>query len=293
MNIGWIGTGLMGRPMAQRLLNAGHDVVVHNRTRASAEPLLQRGAAWAETPADAAHAREFVITMLPFPADVEDICLGSGQIVATAQPGAILVDMSTSSPALARRIAAAGERRGVHVLDAPVSGGPPKAEAGDLSIMVGGDAEALDRIRPLLDQLGGTVVHHGPSGAGQSAKLVNQVLIAGVMAGIAEAFTLARALNLDLDHVHQSVGGGAAASFLLEFGWPRLISGDLTPGFKISHFHKDLALAIESAERQGASLPTTSVVAELYERLVDSGHGDEGTQALIRAIDQSHPTEST
>ncbi len=284
MRVGWIGTGLMGHPMCRRLLAADHDLVIHNRTRTRAEPVLADGARWAESPAAAVVGRDVVITMLPYPADIEAVYLGADGLIAAAAAPTVLVDMSTSPPGLARLLAETGQHHGIDVVDAPVSGGPDGAAAGTLSIMVGGPTPALNAVQPVLETLGITIVHHGPAGAGQSAKLVNQVLIGGIMAGIAEAYCLAEILGLDPAADHTSVGQGAASSFLLDFAWPRLAAGDLTPGFKAAHLRKDLGLAVEAAAQQGLILPATRLVAELYQRLIADGRGEQGTQALAVTI---------
>lgn len=280
MKIGWIGTGIMGLPMATRLLEAGHDLVVHTRTKERASSLLSAGAAWAPGPAETATGCDAVFTMLSYPRDVERAYLGDCGLLTACPAGALAIDMSTSSPDLAKRIATSAREREVVTLDAPVSGGPVGAQTGQLSIMVGGDEEGFHRAEPLLGVLGATVVRHGPPGAGQSAKLVNQVLIAGVMAGLAEAYAVVGELGLDPELIFNSVRGGAAGSFLLEWAWPRLVEGDMTPGFKVEHFLKDLGLARAEAAAAGLDLPVTELVAGMYRRVP----GDRGTQALVEAV---------
>ncbi|MGW3955490.1 NAD(P)-dependent oxidoreductase [Streptomyces sp. NPDC004752] len=290
MRIGWIGTGLMGAPMAARLLAAGHQLTVHNRTRPKAEPLLAQGASWAGSIAEAARDRDLVITMLPAPVDVEGAYLAPNGILAQARRGdTVFIDMSTSSPDLARRLAESDEA----VLDAPVSGGPVGAESGRLSIFVGGDADVFDRVRPVLDALGSTVVHHGPAGSGQAAKLVNQALVAAVTLGVCEAFALAQAAGLDPARVHESIRVGVAGSPLLDFAWPRLTSGDLEPGFKVAHLAKDLELALDEVG-DARRLPGTTLVRELCEAVAAALGGDRGTQALItetRPVQPAVPSE--
>ncbi|GAA1006368.1 oxidoreductase [Acrocarpospora pleiomorpha] len=287
MRIGWIGTGLMGEPMVARLVAAGHQVSVHNRTRARAEPSLALGAGWAGSIAAAARDRDVVITMLPFPADVEAAYLGPDGILANASPGTVAVDMSTSSPALARRLA---DFTGGSVLDAPVSGGPAGARSGALSIFVGGAADAFERVRPVFEVLGSTVVHHGPAGAGQAAKLVNQALVANLTLGICEAYAVAEAAGLDPALVHESVRVGVAGSPLLDFAWSRLSDGDLEPGFKVAHLAKDLALALDEVG-DTRRLPGTSLVRELCQAVADTLGGDRGTQALITQTQPTVPSE--
>ncbi|GAA2678483.1 NAD(P)-dependent oxidoreductase [Nonomuraea recticatena] len=276
MHVGWIGTGLMGEPMARRLLGAGHRVTAHNRTAGRTGPLVELGASAAATVAEV--KGEVVITMLPFPAEV------MAEVLEGAAPGTVVVDCSTTAPALARTWAAQGERRGVAVLDAPVSGGPAGAGAGTLSIMVGGDPAAFERVRPLLELMGSTVVHHGPPGSGQLAKLVNQTLVAGATLAACEAYALAVHGGLDVGRVRESVRPGVAGSPLLDFLWSRLAEGDLEPGFKLDHFAKDLGLIREAAGE--LPMPGTDRVAELAERVRAAHGGERGTQAMVRVADR-------
>lgn len=267
MRVGWIGTGLMGEPMARRLIEHGHKLTVHNRTLSRTAGLAQQGATVAATVAEAA-GNDVVVTMLPFPEDVERV-----HAELQTEPGTVVIDCSTSSPELAVRLAEAGARRGVAVLDAPVSGGPGGAAAGTLSIMVGGDADAVERMRPLFDAMGATVVHHGPPGSGQLAKLVNQTLVAGTTLAACEAYTFAAHHGLDLEKVRASVRPGVAGSALFDFIWTRLAAGDLEPGFKIEHLLKDLDLI----RRAGPPLPGVELVA----RLARQAPGERGTQAIL------------
>lgn len=276
MHVGWIGTGLMGEPMARRLLGAGHRVTAHNRTAGRTGPLVELGASAAATVAEV--EGEVVITMLPFAAEV------MAEVLECAAPGTVVVDCSTTAPALARTWAAQGERRGVAVLDAPVSGGPAGAGAGTLSIMVGGGPAAFERVRPLLELMGSTVVHHGPPGSGQLAKLVNQTLVAGATLAACEAYALAVHGGLDVGRVRESVRPGVAGSPLLDFLWSRLAQGDLEPGFKLDHFTKDLGLIREAAGE--LPMPGTDRVAELAERVRAAHGGERGTQAMVRVADR-------
>ncbi|MEU4701432.1 NAD(P)-dependent oxidoreductase [Nonomuraea dietziae] len=276
MHVGWIGTGLMGEPMARRLLGAGHRVTAHNRTAGRTGPLVELGASAAATVAEV--KGEVVITMLPFPAEV------MAEVLEGAAPGTVVVDCSTTAPALARTWAARGRRRGVAVLDAPVSGGPAGAGAGTLSIMVGGDPAAFERVRPLLELMGSTVVHHGPPGSGQLAKLVNQTLVAGATLAACEAYALAVHGGLDVGRVRESVRPGVAGSPLLDFLWSRLAEGDLEPGFKLDHFTKDLGLIREAAGE--LPMPGTDRVAELAERVRAAHGGERGTQVMVRVADR-------
>ncbi|MFG2044532.1 NAD(P)-dependent oxidoreductase [Dactylosporangium sp. NPDC048998] len=290
MRIGWIGTGLMGAPMAARLIEAGHRVSVHNRTRAKAEPLLDLGAGWAGSIAEAARDQDVIVTMLSYPADVAAAYQDPDGILAAAAAGTVAIDMSTSSPALARRLAeqaAAGPIAAL--LDAPVSGGPAGARNGTLSIFVGGDAGALARVRPLFEALGTTVVHHGPAGSGQAAKLVNQVLVANVTQGVCEAFAVAEAAELDPRQVLESVRVGVAGSPLLDFAWARLAADDLEPGFKVAHLAKDLQLVLDEVD-DARELPGTTQVHALCLAVADALGGDRGTQALITTTRHSGET---
>jgi 3-hydroxyisobutyrate dehydrogenase len=278
--VAFIGTGVMGAPMAGHLLDAGAEVVVHNRTREKAEPLLERGARWADSAGDAAAEAEVTISIVGFPEDVEAVYLPEGGVVERAAPGSILIDMSTSAPALARRIAVAAAKRGCTSLDAPVSGGDVGARNATLTIMVGGDAEAFSAVEPLLRVMGKNVVLQGGPGAGQHAKLANQVAIAGSMIATVESLAYARAAGLDPRRVLESITAGSAASWSLQNLAPRILDGDFAPGFFVKHFVKDMRLALESADELGIQLPGLARIKRLYDLLVDQGGGELGTQAL-------------
>ncbi len=283
--IGFIGTGVMGGPMAGHALSAGFDVLVWARSPEKVAGLLEAGASWAENPAALAAASDAVVTMVGYPADVEALYLGDGGadgIVGAARPGTYLIEMTTSSPALAVRIAEAAAARGVHVLDAPVTGGDVGAREARLSIMVGGDAGDLAAVEPLLRVFGPTVVHQGPAGSGQHAKVCNQIAVAASMLGACEALAYARAAGLDPARVLESIGAGAAGSWTLQNLAPRILAGDFAPGFFVKHFVKDLRIALDSAAEIDLELPGAALAARLYETLLDAGHGDEGTQALWR-----------
>ncbi len=283
--IGWIGTGIMGGAMCGHLLAAGHPVTVFTRTRSRAEPLLARGAVWADTPRAVAAASEVVFTMVGYPTDVRHVVLAPDGVLAGAAPGSTLVDMSTSEPALAREIESTAKERGVASLDAPVSGGDVGAREARLSIMVGGDADAFARVRPLLERLGRTIVHQGPAGAGQHTKMVNQILIATGMIGVCEALVYTRRAGLDVETVLASVSGGAAGSWSLTNYVPRILRGDLEPGFMIEHFVKDMGIALAESRRMGIVLPGLALAERLYAGLVAGGHGRKGIQALLLALD--------
>jgi 3-hydroxyisobutyrate dehydrogenase len=291
--IGWIGTGVMGASMAAHLLAAGHKVTVTTRTPAKAQPLLDAGALWVDTPGAVAARSDVVFTMVGYPEDVREVMLGegsgdgperSGGVFGSAPPGTIVVDMTTSAPALAQELGERGATRGLHVLDAPVSGGDVGARNGTLSIMVGGPADAFAEIRPLFDTMGSTVVHQGGHGAGQHTKLVNQTLVAANIAGVCEALLYASRAGLDVQRVLASVSSGAAGSWTLTNLAPRIVDGDFAPGFFVDHFVKDMGLVLAEARRMQVALPNLALVEQLYVALQAQGHGRSGTQALIHAL---------
>ncbi len=285
MNIGWIGTGVMGRSMAGHLIDAGHALVVHNRTREKAAALLERGARWASGPGDAADGADVVCMMVGYPADVREVAMGAQGIVQRLKPGAVLIDFTTSSPALAVEVAVAARSRGADALDAPVSGGDVGARNATLSIMVGGEAATFERVKPLLQTLGKTVVLQGPAGSGQHTKMVNQILIAAGMVAVCEGLVYARSSGLDPERVLESVGGGAAASWSLANYYPRMLKGDMAPGFYVEHFLKDMKIALDEAERMKLNLPGLSLAKDLYTKLAAMGGGRNGTQSLIKVIE--------
>jgi 3-hydroxyisobutyrate dehydrogenase len=281
--IGFIGTGIMGGPMAGHLLRAGHPLTVFNRSRARAQPLLDAGAAWADSPAAVAAASDIVITIVGFPADVEEIYLGPQGLIAHARPGALLVDMTTSSPSLAVRIAREAAARGVQALDAPVSGGDVGARNATLSIMVGGEAAAFERARPVLERMGRTINHMGGPGAGQHTKMANQIVIASTVMGVAEGLAYARAAGLDGAKLLAALGPGAAGSAQLAVQGPKMLAGDYAPGFMVKHFLKDLGIALAEAERMRLDLPGLALAKRLFERVqAEPGGAERGTQAIIR-----------
>ena len=282
--VGWIGTGVMGRSMCGHLLDAGYPVTVHNRTRASAEELVEKGAVWADAPAEVASASDVVITIVGYPADVREVMLGEQGALAGATEGSVLVDMTTSEPSLAVEIAQAAAAKGVGAVDAPVSGGDVGARNAALSIMVGGDEKDVERVRPLFEVMGKTIVRQGGPGAGQHAKMVNQTLIAGAMIGVCEALLYAYKAGLDLETVLESVAPGAAGSWSLTNYAPRMLKGDFEPGFVVEHFVKDMGIALAEARRMNLSLPGLALAEQLYVALVAQGKGRKGTHSLILAL---------
>jgi 3-hydroxyisobutyrate dehydrogenase len=279
--VGFIGVGLMGGPMAGHVLAAGYELHVYNRTRPKAEALLARGATWHDDPASLARACDVVLTIVGFPKDVDEVYFGDSGIIAAANPGASVVDMTTASPAMARRIADAAKARSLRALDAPVTGGDIGAQRAQLSIMVGGERADFDAMEPLFRTMG-TAVHQGPAGFGQHAKLTNQIAIAGTILGVSEALGYAMRAGLDGEKLLQSISRGAAGSALLVHAGPRMLAGDFAPGFYVKHFIKDLGLALESARELGLDARGTALVKELYDRVAAMGHADDGTQALFR-----------
>jgi 3-hydroxyisobutyrate dehydrogenase len=282
--IGWIGTGVMGSSMCRHLLNRGFSATVFNRTPTKAASLVDLGAAWAPSPSAVAERSDVVFTIVGFPRDVRKVILGENGVLAGSQPGQIVVDMTTSEPSLAIEIYHAAKARGVSSIDAPVSGGDVGAREARLSIMIGGDKEPVEALRPCWEALGKTIVHQGGPGAGQHAKMVNQVLIASNMVGVCEALLYAYRAGLDLNAVLQSVASGAAGSWSLSNLGPRIIQNNFAPGFFVEHFIKDMGIALDEAQRLGLSLPGLALAKQLYLALQAQGHGRAGTHALELAL---------
>ncbi len=280
--IGFVGTGVMGRSMASHLLKAGYSVHIFNRTRDKAQALLEAGAHWHDSAGDVAAVSDVVITMLGFPTDVESSYLGKGGIVEKAKQGALLIDMTTSSPLLARRISEAAAHRGLASLDAPVSGGDIGAREARLVIMVGGEKADFERAKPIFELLGKNISLLGAAGAGQYCKMANQISVAVGMVAWCEALAYARKAGLDPAAVHQSISGGAAGSWALTTLAPRALSGDFAPGFYVKHILKDMRIALESAAELGLELPGLAVAKGLYDKVAEHGWEDCGTQALYR-----------
>lgn len=283
--VGFIGLGIMGRSMAGHILAGGHELHVFSRTRAKAEDLLARGGVWRDAPGEIAAMCDVVVTMVGLPQDVEEIYLGAAGLIEQARPGAVLIDMTTSSPSLAARIADVAAAKGIAAIDAPVSGGDVGARNAKLSIMVGGEAAAVEHVRPLLSLMGDNIVRQGEAGAGQHTKMANQIAIACNMMAVCESLAYAKRAGLDPHRVLKSIGAGAAASFALSVLGPRMLDGDFAPGFYVRHFIKDMGIALAEAERMKLDLPGLAQAKALYDRLAASGHADDGTQALFRLYD--------
>lgn len=283
--VGWIGTGVMGRAMAEHVLSAGYTLTVFNRSRDKALPLAERGATVVDSPRQVAERSDVVVAIVGMPADVREVFLGPAGALAGSRPGMVLIDMTTSSPALAIELAATAAEQGIAALDTPVSGGDVGARAGSLSVMVGGDRAVCDAMTPLFQTFGQTIVHQGPAGAGQQAKAVNQILIAGTMIAVCEALLYARRAGLDPETVLRSVAVGAAGSKALEVLGPRILKRDFEPGFTVEHFLKDMGIALAEADRMGLALPGVALAKQLYEEVRAQGHGRKGTQALMLGLE--------
>jgi 3-hydroxyisobutyrate dehydrogenase len=282
--LGWIGTGVMGTSICSHLIRSGFAMTVYNRTREKAQPLIALGAHWADSPKQVAAASDIVFSIVGFPADVRAVMLGPDGSLAGSRPGMILVDMTTSDPSLAIEIAQAAAARGVASIDAPVSGGDVGAKEARLSIMIGGDRQAVEALRPCWEAMGRTIVYQGGPGAGQHTKMVNQVLIASNMIGVCEALLYGYKAGLDLNTVMESVASGAAGSWSLSNLGPRIIGGRFEPGFFVEHFIKDMGIALAEAERMGLSLPGLALANQLYIALRSQGHGRDGTHSLMLAL---------
>jgi len=278
--VAFVGTGVMGASMAGHLLDAGFPLVVHNRTREKAEPLLDKGAEWADSAGAAAARADITITIVGYPHDVEQVYLGPAGIVDEAPAGALLIDMTTSTPTLAVKIEAAAVARGLSALDAPVSGGDVGARNATLTIMAGGSDGAFRRAMPLFEVMGKTQTLMGGPGAGQHTKMANQIGIAGTMLGLIEALEYAKAAGLDLERTHTALSGGGANSWSWGAYGPRILSGDFEPGFFVKHFVKDLRIALDESRALGLALPGLELAERLYSRLQGADGADLGTQAL-------------
>ena len=283
--IGWIGTGMMGSSMCGHLLTTGYHVTVHSRTKAKAKPLLDLGATWAENPRVVAAESNTIFTMVGFPQDVRTVYFSETGILAGAQLGSVLVDMTTTDPALSREIDERATAKGLSAIDAPVSGGDVGARNATLSIMVGGDRKAVQAVMPLFELLGKKIVHQGGPGSGQHAKLCNQIVIAGTMVGVCESLLYGYKAGLDLNRMLESIRGGAAACWTLDNLAPRILQRNFDPGFFVEHFIKDMGLALEESKRMGLVLPGLTLVHQLYQTVQTLGHGRSGTHALILALE--------
>jgi 3-hydroxyisobutyrate dehydrogenase len=282
--IGWIGTGVMGLSMCGHLIDKGFAVTVYTRSKEKAQPLLDKGAAWADSPKAVAEQSDVIFAIVGFPSDVREVFLGETGALAGSKEGNILVDMTTSEPSLAVEIANAAKSKGAHSVDAPVSGGDVGAKEARLSIMIGGDKEVVDALQPCWETIGKTIVHQGGPGAGQHTKMVNQTLIASMMIGVCEGLLYGYKAGLDLPTVMESVASGAAGSWSLSNLGPRIINKNFDPGFFVEHFIKDMGIALDEAKRMEISLPGLALAHQLYIALKAKGHGRDGTHALQLAL---------
>ena len=276
----------MGQPMAGHLLQAGYDLQVHSRTKEKANPLLERGARWVATPGEMAEGCDFVFAIVGYPADVESVFLGEDGVIARAKAGTVLVDMTTSEPALAERIHAEAMAKGVGALDAPVSGGDLGARNATLAIMVGGDAESFDAALPLFQVMGENIAHFGPAGSGQRVKMSNQILIASTMIGVVESLLYATRAGLGMNAVIDLIGQGAAGCWSINNLGRRIAKQDFAPGFFIKHFVKDMGIALHDASLLGLDLPGLALAKEFYDKAMDAGLENNGTQALFQIFSE-------
>ena len=283
--LGWIGTGVMGLSMCGHLLGKGYRVTVHNRTKTKAQPLLDKGAQWADSPKAVSAPSQVIFTMVGYPRDVRDVYFGDDGVLAGVKSGSVVIDMSTTEPSLSKEIYAAAKAKGVDAIDAPVSGGDVGARNATLSIMVGGDAGAVERVRPLLEALSKTIVHQGGAGAGQHAKLCNQIVCAGTMIGVCESLLYGHRAGLNLETMLQSIRGGAAGCWTLDNLAPRILQRNFAPGFMVDHFVKDMEIGLAEAERMNLALPGLKLVRDLYRAVQAQGHGRSGTHALYLALE--------
>ena len=280
--IGFIGTGIMGAAMAGHLMDAGFEVSVYNRTKSKAQGLIERGARWCDTAGECVKGQDVVITIIGYPKDVEETYLDAGGIIDSAKAGAYLVDMTTSSPILAEKIFAAAKAKGLHAVDAPVTGGDIGARNGTLTILVGGEEADFNALQPVFKAMGKNIVYEGAAGAGQKTKACNQIAVAGALVGACEAFAYAKASGLDVEKVYSAISTGAASSFQMTGVARKGLDGDFNPGFMLKHLGKDLAIGTETATAYGTSLPVLAMILHEVRQMESSGEGTLGTQALLK-----------
>jgi 3-hydroxyisobutyrate dehydrogenase len=280
--IGFIGTGVMGKSMAGHLLAAGFPLIVYSRTKEKSAELLEKGANWVDTPKEMAESANVIMTMVGYPSDVEEIYLGENGLINHGRKDSVLIDMTTSAPSLAVRIYESAKEKGIHTIDAPVSGGDVGAKEAKLSIMVGGKDEVFEAIKPLLKLLGTNIVYQGKAGAGQHTKMCNQIAIASNMIGVCEAIIYAEKAGLNPESVLKSITTGAAGSWSLNNLAPRMLNGNFEPGFYIKHFIKDMKIALDEAEQMEMQVPGLTLAKSLYDQLAEMGEENSGTQALYK-----------
>ncbi len=284
--VGFVGLGIMGRPMARNLVRAGYDLVVYNRSRGKVEELVSEGAEAAESPRETAENSDIVFTMLPGPPEVREIVAGENGLLQGAREGSLLVDMSTSSPILARELALAAREQGVGMLDAPVSGGDVGAVEGTLSIMVGGEEEEFGQAKPLFEVMGKTVVQVGEAGAGQTVKACNQIVAALIIEAVSEALVLGSKAGVDPAKVIEVLSGGLAGTSVMEVKAEKFLSRDFEPGGKVESHHKDLGIALEAGREHGVPLPITAIVDGMFGTLIAKGRSGWDHSALLTLIEE-------
>ena len=280
--IAFIGTGVMGSSIVKHLLKAGHEVTIYTRTKSKADPLVQLGAKWANSPAEASKDQHIIFTMVGYPKDVEEVYLGVNGIFSVVNKGTIVVDMTTSEPTLAKKLYSHAMEIGVHSLDAPVSGGDIGAQNATLSLMVGGDKDIFEQLKPIFEVFGKNIVYQGAAGAGQHTKMCNQIAIASGMIGVCESIAYGLKAGLSMEDVLRSITAGAAGSWSLSNLAPRMLNNDFEPGFYIKHIIKDMKIALDEADRMNLQLPGLSLAKTMYDKLLEEGYGDNGTQALLK-----------
>lgn len=280
--VGFIGLGVMGKSMAGHILNGGYPLYVYTRTKEKAAELLDKGAIWAATPKEIAHQAKYVFTLIGTPNDVEEVYLGENGLITNGKENTYFIDMTTSSPTLAQRLYEEGKKKGIHVLDAPVSGGDIGAKEARLAIMVGGDQQDFDTVLPLFQLMGKNIAYFGKAGSGQHTKMANQIAIAPTMIGVCESLIYAKKAGLNVQKVVDLISTGAAASFSLSSYAPRILKEDYSPGFFIKHFIKDMTIALNEAEKMNLDLPGLTLAKQMYEKLAKMGEENSGTQALYK-----------
>ena len=286
MKIGFIGVGVMGGPMVLNLMEKGFDVSVYTRTKSKAQAVLDAGAHWCDTVAEAAKGRDVVITIVGYPKDVEEVYFGAGGIIENADAGTVLIDMTTTSPRLSQRIYEEAAKKGLPALDAPVSGGDVGAQKGTLAIMVGGDRAVFDRMQPVFAAMGTNIRYQGAAGNGQHTKMANQIAISGCIASVCEAIAYAKKCGLDPQDMFDAISTGAAGSWQMTNNGQKIIDGNFAPGFYVKHFIKDMNIAIDESDAREMGLDVLHLVRDKYLKLAELGGGDDGTQALIKVVEK-------
>jgi 3-hydroxyisobutyrate dehydrogenase len=284
--IGWIGTGVMGLSMCGHVMSKGYPTTIFSRTKSRAQGLLDKGATWADTPAAVTERSDIVFTIVGRPSEVREVYQGKGGILGAARPGTIFVDMTTTEPSLSRDIYASAKAKGATAIDAPVSGGDVGARNATLSIMVGGDKDAVERVMPLFQAMGKNIVHQGVAGNGQHTKMCNQIVLAGTILGVCESLLYGFKAGLDLETMLSSVSKGAAQCWILDNLAPKMVKRNFDPGFFVEHFEKDLGIALDECKQMGLSMPGLALVQQLYVALKSQGHGRLGYHSLLLALEQ-------